>query len=188
MRVIAGSARSVPLFGVKAQTTRPMTDRVKTSLFSILDPLLPDAVVLDLFAGTGGLGIEALSRGAESCVFIEQNRTCVDVIQRNLERTKLADRATILKYDAWKAVRDLGMRGFSADVILFDPPFPMGKGNKRPKLVKLIERMCEGPLGPDGLLVYHHENDTDGNPGVEGLVVTDQRNYSRNVVTMLRRC
>ena len=187
MRVIAGTARSIPLFGVKATTTRPMTDRVKTSLFSILNPRLPGAVVIDLFAGTGTQGIEALSRGAAGCTFIERDPACIRMLARNLERTHLEENATVLKYDAWSAVRDLAERGFSADMVLFDPPFRMGKALERQRLLKLVGMLCEGPLAQGGLLVYHHESDTDGELAVEGLEVTDQRKYSRNIVTFLTR-
>jgi len=177
----------VPLYEVKAATTRPMTDRVKTSLFSILNPVLPDAQVVDLFAGTGSLGIEALSRGATFCTFIERDRACLRTIARNLERTKLADRGLILGRDAWRGVRELIADGTQADLVFFDPPFRMGKPPHRERLVALARMLAEGLLAPGGMLVYHHEFDTPGELGVQGLARVDERHYSRNVITMFRK-
>lgn len=186
MRVIGGIAGSIPLYEIKAQTTRSMTDRVKTSVFSILDPLLDDAEVLDLFAGTGGLGIEALSRGARFCTFVDRDRTCAHTIARNLDRTKLADRARIVERDARSAVTQLASEDLQADIVLFDPPFDLGKPPRRTALEKLAASVAERLLAPDGLIVYHHEQDTPGGLFASGLEPVDQRNYGRNIVTFLR--
>jgi len=164
-----------------------MTDRVKTSLFSILDPFISDARVVDLFAGTGGLGIEALSRGAAFCTFVERDRFCVKTIHRNLERTKLADRSRIVAADVRVGIRSVAEGDERADIVLFDPPFRMGKAQEREGLRRVVEAIAADVLAPDGLLVYHHEVDTQGDMNVPELVQTDQRRYSRNVITFLRR-
>lgn len=182
IRVIAGSAGSVPLYPVKSTGTRPMTDRVKKSLFDILTPRLAGARVLDLFAGTGALGIEALSRGAESCVFVEKSRSAAETIERNLERTKFTDQGRVLGFDAWKAVAMLSDERFEADLVIFDPPFAMGKQRNRGRLATLAERVAERLLADDGLFVYHHEFDTPTDLGTESLALTDRREYTRNVV------
>jgi len=187
MRVIAGSARSVPLYEVRASTTRPMSDRVKTSLFSILMPHIPGAQVVDLFAGTGSLGIEALSRGAAFCTFVERDRACVHTIARNLERTKLAHAARLLAGESGQRVRQLVAEGTRADLVFLDPPFRMGKGAQRKRLVGLGTMIASGLLAPDGLLVYHHEFDAPGDLEAPGLVRVDQRAYGRNVITLFRR-
>jgi len=187
VRVIGGSARSVPLYEVRTTTTRAMTDRVKTSLFSVLDPRLPGAHAVDLFAGAGSIGVEALSRGAASCIFVESDRACLRTIQRNLERTRLADRAEIIGRDAWRAVRDLAERGPFADIVFLDPPFRYGKSPERARLTELAARIADGLLLPNALLVYHHEFDTPGDLAVPNLAVADQRRYGRNIVTLLRR-
>jgi 16S rRNA (guanine(966)-N(2))-methyltransferase RsmD len=186
VRVIGGIAGSVPLYEVKAQTTRSMTDRVKTSVFSILDPLLDDAEVLDLYAGTGGLGIEALSRGARFCTFVDRDRTCARTIARNLDRTKLADRGRIIERDARAAVTQLAAEDLRVDLVLFDPPLDLGKPPRRSALEKLIASVAERLLASDGLIVYHHEQDTAGGLFATGLEPADQRNYGRNIVTFLR--
>ncbi len=104
-RVIAGTARSIRL-EAPGEGTRPLGDRVKQTLFAILDPDLRGAIVLDLFAGSGAAGIEALSRGAAHATFVERDATAVKVIKANLERTSLADRATVTKGDVLGWLRD----------------------------------------------------------------------------------
>ena len=103
MRVVAGSARGIRLQGPPSEGTRPISDRAKEALFNILGRDVRDARFLDLFAGTGGVGIEALSRGAAEAVLVEQDRAVVEVIRANLAKTRLADRAVIERADvfAW---------------------------------------------------------------------------------------
>lgn len=101
MRVIAGTARGIPLIPVEGDTTRPILDRVKESLFSILTNDIVDSKIIDLFAGTGGLGIEALSRGAKSCVFVDKEYNAIKSIKKNLEKTRLNDKATVIKSDVF---------------------------------------------------------------------------------------
>ena len=96
MRVIAGSAKSMPLKTIQGVETRPTTDRIKETLFNMLQPYLCESRFLDLFAGSGGIGIEALSRGADYCAFIEKNKKATAVIQENLCFTKLEGRGGIL--------------------------------------------------------------------------------------------
>lgn len=101
MRVISGSAKGRNLKPVPGDTTRPITDRVKEALFNILSADVIDARFLDLFGGTGAVGIEALSRGAAQCTFIEKSRVALDVIKDNLETTKLLDRAALVRSDSF---------------------------------------------------------------------------------------
>ncbi|WP_027090930.1 16S rRNA (guanine(966)-N(2))-methyltransferase RsmD [Cohnella thermotolerans] len=125
MRVISGEAKGRPLKAVPGQTTRPTTDKVKEAMFSIIGPYFDGENVLDLFAGTGGLGIEALSRGAGHCVFIDANPRSVDVVRRNLEATGLSDRAEVYRNDARKAIKLLERRGERFDLLFLDPPYAM---------------------------------------------------------------
>src|SRR5512135_1695692 len=105
MRVIAGSAKGRKLQAVPGDSTRPITDRVKEALFNILGADMVEARFLDLFGGTGGVGIEALSRGAAHAVFIEKNRKAQDTIKANLLHTRLNDRAEIVRGDAFAYLR-----------------------------------------------------------------------------------
>ena len=123
MRVIAGTARSMPLKTIEGLETRPTTDRIKETLFNILTGYVPQAKFLDLFAGSGGIGIEALSRGAESCTFVEQAKNAAACIEDNLKFTKLADKAQVRKFDAVSFVSSLPEVDY--DVIFMDPPYQL---------------------------------------------------------------
>lgn len=101
MRVISGTAKGRKLKAVPGDATRPVTDKVKQALFNIIDTNIIDARFLDLFAGTGGVGIEALSRGAREAVFIDKSRAAIDTIRLNLEHTRLSERSQVIRADAF---------------------------------------------------------------------------------------
>lgn len=125
MRVIAGSARSLPLRTVQGMETRPTTDRIKETLFNILAPWVPGTRFLDLFAGSGAIGIEALSRGAESAAFIDNSRQAQSVIRQNLNFTHLADKGRVIAGDVVRNMTGMdGERPFG--IIFMDPPYDKG--------------------------------------------------------------
>ena len=119
MRVVAGSARGKTLLVVPGHGTRPILDRVKTALFDVLRPRIDGLAMLDLFAGSGGVGIEALSQGAESCVFLDLAAKAVATIKKNLASTGLADRARVRQVDALKFLKATDA---SFDLIYVAPP------------------------------------------------------------------
>lgn len=121
MRVIAGKARSLLLKTIEGNETRPTTDRIKETLFNMLMPYIPDCKFLDLFAGSGAIGIEAISRGAAECVFVEQNTKAIACINDNVKHTKFVEESKILKYDAISYISNLKKIDF--DVIFMDPPY-----------------------------------------------------------------
>ena len=122
MRVIAGSARRLPLKSVEGMDTRPTTDRVKETLFNVLSPVIFDSIFLDLFAGSGAIGIEALSRGAKEAVFVENNPKAMTCIKDNLKFTKLDKKATTMTRDVLTALYQLEAdKAF--DIIFMDPPY-----------------------------------------------------------------
>lgn len=123
MQVIAGKARRLLLATVPGLETRPTTDRIKETLFNILMPEIPGCRFLDLFAGSGAIGIEALSRGAEEAVFADNSRRACACIRQNLEHTKLKDQATVLETDAVAAIRRLSAGGKKFDIVFLDPPY-----------------------------------------------------------------
>lgn len=134
MRIIAGEHRGRTILGPKdAETTRPITDRVKTALFdrlcNSLHVLGPDegGLVLDIFSGTGSMGIESLSRGADYCVFVEQDRDAISRLEKNLDKLGLRPKAEILRVNALRPgwVEHLPKRGDGIRVSFVDPPFPM---------------------------------------------------------------
>lgn len=137
MRVVAGTAGGLKLKTRDSEATKPTLDRVKEAMFSMLSFETPGAVVLDLFSGSGSLGIEALSRGAESAVFCDKDRECISVIEENLRFTKLKEKATVMKGDFSDNLRNLSEKGKKFTLILLDPPYRQGMEKEA---VKLIEK------------------------------------------------
>lgn len=125
MRVIAGKARHLQLKTIEGLDTRPTTDRIKETLFNMLQNDVPGCRFLDLFAGSGGIGIEALSRGAASCVFVENNPKAVACIRENLFHTKLSDEAIVMECNVLTALLRLENRKEPFDLIFMDPPYGM---------------------------------------------------------------
>ena len=121
MRVIAGTARSLRLKTPEGLDTRPTTDRIKETLFNMLMPYLSGAVFVDLFAGSGGIGIEAISRGAKKAYFVENAQKALDCINDNLAHTHFTQQAVVVKQDVFAALR--GSIKDDADVIFMDPPY-----------------------------------------------------------------
>lgn len=121
MRVIAGTARSLPLKSPGGKDTRPTTDRIKETLFNMLQTYLPGCVFVDVFSGSGGIGIEAISRGASKAYFIENASKAISCIEENLLFTKFTDRAIVLKQDAVSALHSIYEK--EVDVIFMDPPY-----------------------------------------------------------------
>jgi 16S rRNA (guanine966-N2)-methyltransferase len=171
MRVISGSAKGHKLQPVPGDTTRPITDRAKEALFSILGDWLEGANVLDLFGGTGGVGIEALSRGAERATFIDRNRRAVQTIQTNLEHCKLAESARVEVGDSFTFLSRY--RGEPFDIIFIAPP-------QYQKLwSRALEIVDERPelLYEDGIIVVQIHPREDVSMKLQNLVEFDRRSY-----------
>jgi 16S rRNA (guanine966-N2)-methyltransferase len=178
-RVIAGTARSIRLEAPGAGT-RPLADRVKQTLFAILEPDLRGAAFLDLFAGSGAAGIEALSRGAAHATFVERDARAIAVIHANLERTGLANigRATIVRGDAIAWLRD---RSEVFDVVLVDPPY-----DEPSTLVAAFEALGDH-VAPGGRVVAKHFW-RDAPPASIGLLASERdRRFGETALTFYRR-
>jgi len=146
MRVIAGQAKGRPLKAVPGDATRPTSDKVKEALFSMIGPFFDGDRVLDLFAGTGGLGIEALSRGAGGAVFVDASARSVDVVRRNLEAVGMSGRAEVYRNDAARAIKALGRKGVPFDLIFLDPPYALEAADR------LLEELAERGLVAEGAI------------------------------------
>ncbi len=146
MRVIAGSAKRIQLKTPSGNGTRPTTDRIKETLFNMLQPELADCRFLDLFSGSGGIGIEALSRGAEYAVFIENNREALDCIKDNLKRTGLEKKATVISSDYLTALENLNDKKECFDIIFMDPPYRMNYEKKALEYLKESDLIHENSL------------------------------------------
>jgi 16S rRNA (guanine966-N2)-methyltransferase len=151
MRVIAGVAKGTRLVAPRGAEVRPTSDAMRETLFQILGDAVVGARFLDLFAGSGAVGIEALSRGASDCVFVERSPRCIEAIRRNLEATRLTDRARVVRGDARRTVARLGSRERS-DVAFVDPPYGWAG------LVRLVEELVtqRRGLSASGIVVVQH--------------------------------
>ena len=126
MRVIAGIARSVPLITPKGLETRPTSDQIKETLFNMLQGYIEGSNFLDLYAGSGQIGIEALSRGAEFAAFVEKSDEAVKCIKANVDKTKFADKSMILKLEVLSGIRALELEKKRFDIVFLDPPYNQG--------------------------------------------------------------
>jgi len=152
MRIISGASKGRKLATPKSETLRPTSDRVKESIFNILGEEVEGKLVLDLFAGTGNLGIEALSRGAKKAVFVERGRQALRLIQRNITQIGLKGRVEIIPRDANRAIGILKRKGEIFDLILMDPPYE--KGLIKRTLLKLNSHPI---YHTDSILVIEHD-------------------------------
>ena len=177
MRVITGTARGVRLTTPDGMDTRPTTDKVKEAIFSAIQFELDGARFLDLFAGSGQMGIEALSRGAKNCVFIDSSRVAVRTIQENLQRTKLADRATVLCTDA---ARYLATGTEKFDLIFLDPPYHQGIPQRLFSQLKPV-------LAPGGTVIIETASDETPPEELPFLRFYRQYRYGYILVTVYHR-
>ena len=182
MRVVGGTAGGIPLHVPKIDL-RPTMDVVKNAIFNSLLEAIPGARVLDLFAGTGGLGIEALSRGAASCVFIESDRRACESIRRNLEKTRLTG-GEVICADALRWM-ERSVQAEAFDLILADPPYAKKKGERDFGRELLALPKLLPALAPGGIFVLEHLPDEPLPIGTEWECIRDKR-YGATAVAFLR--
>ena len=174
MRVIAGTAKGHKLFVPVGLDVRPTLDRVKEPVFSMLYPYLSNASVLDLFAGTGALGIEALSRGASSCTFVDLSRKSLDAVKLNIDKTHFADKSQILLSSADKYLKTTNK---IFDIVFIDPPYSKGIENEIFPL--LLERVNE-----NSVIVLETEEIP---PKFDKFSIIKQSKYGRVYITLLKK-
>jgi 16S rRNA (guanine(966)-N(2))-methyltransferase RsmD len=175
MRVIAGTARGVPLMAPRGTGTRPITDRVKETLFAILGDRVLDASVVDLYAGSGAIGIEALSRGAASADFVERDRRALEVLRGNLARAKLVDGASVHAGDVERMLE--GAHGRAWDLAFLDPPYDA-------RAIVAPLRALVPRLAPGAWVVIKHFWRTEL-PVVDRLAVRRTRRFGETMITFL---
>jgi 16S rRNA (guanine966-N2)-methyltransferase len=183
MRVIAGEFRGRTILAPASEVTRPITDRVKQSVFDILMPWMDGAVVYDCFSGTGSMGLECLSRGARHVTFFEADRSAGTLLKKNIATLRVADRSTIVTGDLFQWFATPRRTGLpAADLIFLDPPYRFVR--ERPDdLRRLAMALGDEHLAPDGLVIFRHDA-TDALP-LPTLVVRDTREYGSMTVEML---
>lgn len=176
MRVIAGSARRQQLKTPAGYETRPTSDKTKETLFNVLMPYVYDSVFLDLFSGSGGIGIEALSRGAKRAMFVERSRPALRCIEENLNKTKLADKAQVFSMDVMSALRQMEGR-YQFDLLFMDPPF----GQELEKEV-LFYLHTSGLIHENTMIIVEASNETDFDyvPKMLGMDIVKCKRYKAN--------
>ncbi|TBL77684.1 16S rRNA (guanine(966)-N(2))-methyltransferase RsmD [Paenibacillus thalictri] len=181
MRVISGTARGRSLKAVPGQGTRPTTDKVKEAIFSMIGPYFDGGIVLDLFAGTGGLGIEALSRGMEKAIFTDIDKKSIDVIRDNVRTAGFAEQAEIYRNDAGKALKVLAKRGVQLDLVFLDPPY-------RLKLLReLVETMLEEQLlSEHAVIVMEHDAEDKHEMPIGRFTPVRRAEYGDTAVTIYK--
>ena len=180
MRIISGTSKGRKLVTPRSQSLRPTSDRVKESMFNILQDDIVGKVVLDLFAGTGNLGIEALSRGAKKTIFVEKGRQALRLIQRNLTQFGLEERSEILPKDANRAIGILKQKGESFDLILMDPPYQKGLIQKT-----LMTLNSHQIYHKDSILVIEHNRREPLSTVMEGWNLIRQRRIGDTLISFL---
>lgn len=181
MRVISGSAKGTNLYSLEGNTTRPTLDRIKETLFNIIQVHIHKANVLDLFSGSGALAIEALSRGASYATLCDKCGKAIGIINKNVEKTHLKNKCTIIHKDYEKSLEMLN--GSKFDIIFIDPPYAQNIA------VKAIEKIMElNLLAEDGIIIIETDNDKREEEQLENIEIDkyDIRSYGRVKLIFLR--
>ncbi|MFL5981485.1 MAG: 16S rRNA (guanine(966)-N(2))-methyltransferase RsmD [Gaiellaceae bacterium] len=174
MRIIAGERKGHTIFAPRGRDTRPTSDRVRENVFNIVAPWVEGARVLDLYAGSGAMGLEALSRGAAAVVFVESDADAVRAIESNLDKLRLTG-ARVVRADATTGLAQEATTGRKYDLVLADPPYAMTEYDT-------LSRYLPRVLAEDGLLVFETAARTE--PELAGLVVRTTRKYGSTRVTV----
>lgn len=183
MRVISGKARGKKLVSLEGMNTRPTLDRVKEALFNIIQFDIPGKKVLDLFAGSGALGIEAISRGAETATFCDNSIDAIQVIKTNIENTKCTDKSVVLQKDYLLALNYLAKSKQKFDLIFLDPPYRTDFSDKA------IEKILElDLLSKEGIIILETDDaNKEETIKKEDIQIFDKRIYGRVILIFIRK-
>jgi 16S rRNA (guanine966-N2)-methyltransferase len=174
VRIIAGERKGHTIFAPRGRETRPTSDRVRENVFNIVAPWVEGARVLDLYAGSGAMGLEALSRGADAVVFVESDPDAVRAIERNLDKLRLTG-ARVVRADTTTGLAQETAAGRKYDLVLVDPPYAMTDYDTLARYLPLV-------LAEDGLLVL--ESAARVEPELDGLALRTTRKYGSTRVTV----
>ncbi|WP_042356361.1 16S rRNA (guanine(966)-N(2))-methyltransferase RsmD [Bacillus rubiinfantis] len=182
MRVVSGSCKGRPLKAVPGNTTRPTTDKVKEAIFNMIGPYFDNGIGLDLFAGSGGLGIEALSRGLEKVIFVDRDAKAIKVIHENLQACGFESNAEVYRNDADRAIKALWKREMSFDYLFLDPPY------KKQQLIALMEKMDKHHVVRDqAIVVCEHSFDVKLPHVVGNLTQIKHEQYGIIAISIYKR-
>jgi 16S rRNA (guanine966-N2)-methyltransferase len=178
MRIIAGLAKGRKLMApIGYDTTRPTLDRVKESIFSIIQDRVYGSTVLDVFSGTGSLGLEAASRGAEKSYLVDRSKDTFSFLEKNVENLGFLQVCKCFNIDSYKALKEFGKRKLKFDIIFIDPPYMK---DMIPPAVEIIER--ERILHKDGIIVTKIDSKEELFQGTQNTILTDYRKYGNTTV------
>ncbi|MCF6461034.1 16S rRNA (guanine(966)-N(2))-methyltransferase RsmD [Clostridium sp. Cult3] len=178
MRVISGSKKGYRLKAPKGKDTRPTEDRIKESLFNILRQIDEESIVLDLYAGSGSIGIEFLSRGAKKAYFVDKSYSSIKAIRENLSHTDLMGKAEIIKKDALKAIEQISSQKVQFDYIFIDPPYGQNL------IIKTLQKILrEDILKEKGIIIVEHEKELTLEDRIFEFSKSDCRNYGSKLLT-----
>ncbi len=181
VRVISGALKGKRLYPIRGLTIRPTTDYLRESIFNILAGWVEDAIVLDLFAGTGSLGIEALSRGAATAVFVDKNPRAITALTRNISAYRLEGRSTILQRDILRGLSFLKSIDLAFDLVFVDPPYDKGFVERTMQLLDRAESTSDGVS-----IVIEHSRREVLPEKVARFILSDQRHYRKTLVSFYR--
>ena len=181
LRIIGGELRGKKLYTIPGTLIRPTADRLRESIFNILSYMVNEAVVLDLFAGTGALGIEALSRGADSAVFIDNNKKALSVVERNIQSCAVDNRSQIIRWNIVKNLNCIKSVDSKFNLVFMDPPY--NKGMIKPTLINLHD---SGSLGKDACIVIEHTPFDPVPEDCKRFELTDQRKYGKTLISFIK--
>lgn len=182
MRIIAGEAKGRRINAPVGRETRPTSDRVKESIFNILGDRVPGAKILDLFAGTGNMGLEAISRGAEHCIFIDSSKEAIRIIHENINTLKYQDKCEVYNNDAIAAMEILNKRNIKFDIIFLDPPY-------HKNIITTVLKTLNNTeiLNHNGLIIAEHDN-KDIVPDVfNEFIMIKKAEYGNTTVSFYRK-
>jgi 16S rRNA (guanine(966)-N(2))-methyltransferase RsmD len=182
MRIITGIAKGRVILAPEGLDTRPTSDRVKEALFNIISKKVPASKVLDLFAGTGNLGLEALSRGAETCIFAEKNNSTYKILEKNVDNLGFGGNCELYKMDAIELLSNLGKRNKKYDIIFLDPPYSMGLVEKS---IELINKQML--LAENGIIISEHDEGENVQGNLGNLINYRTEKYGRTKIYFWHR-
>ena len=181
LRIIGGDLKGKKLYTIPGTLIRPTADRLRESIFNILSNLVEETVVLDLFSGTGAFGIEALSRGAEFAVFIDNSKKALSVVERNIKSCAVDNRSQIIRWNIVKNLNCIKSIGSEFDLVFMDPPY--NKGIIKPTLLNLHD---SGSLGNDACIVVEHNYLETIPETYKQFELIDQRKYGKKLISFMR--
>jgi len=181
MRVIGGVLKGRKLIAPRGLRIRPTADKVREAVFNIVGDRVRDAIVCDLYAGTGAFGIEALSRGARRAVFVDLDRSSIDLVQRNLERCGLRQQSRVIGWDIRRSLDCLRSPAGAFNLVFLDPPY-----RRDLVAVTLTHLLNSGALDPAAWVVAEHAPQDAVAVESGGLRVFDQRSYGKTLVSFFR--